>query len=100
MFTHIVGGACGLMGLKGSTGVGRFLQASRTTNSDCLLGRLLRSLLRFHCWINLLGRRLVDDKSISDRGLSSKSLRVLLVTEKKTKKIKSSIKVDNKKLNI
>jgi hypothetical protein len=85
------------MGLKGSTSVGSFLQAPRATNSDYLLGRLLRSFLRFRCWINLLWRRLVDDKSISDGGLSSKSLRVLLVTEKKTK---SSIKVDNKKLNI
>jgi hypothetical protein len=27
VFTHVVGGACGLMGLKGSTGVGIFLQA-------------------------------------------------------------------------
>jgi hypothetical protein len=88
------------MGLKGSTSVGSFLQAPRATNNDYLLGRLLRSFLRFRCWINLLWRRLVGDKSINDGGLSGKSLWVLLVTDKKRKKTKSSIKVDNKKLNI
>jgi hypothetical protein len=86
MFTHVVEGACGLMGLKGSTAVGRFLQAPRMTNTDYLLGRLLRSFLRFHCWINLLWRRLIDDEGISDRGSSSKSLWVLLITEKRRKR--------------
>jgi hypothetical protein len=86
MFMHVVGGACGLMGLMGSTGVGSFLQTPRATNSDYLLGRLLRSFLRFSCWINLLWRQLIDDKSISDGGLSSKSLRALLVPEKKRKR--------------
>jgi hypothetical protein len=83
MFMHIVGGACGLMGLKGSTGVGSFLQALRAANSDYLLGRLLRSFLRFCCWINILWRWLIDDEGIIDRGSSSKSLRVLLVTDKR-----------------
>jgi hypothetical protein len=83
---HVIEGACGLMGLKGSTGVKCFLQAPRMTKTDYLLGRLLRSFLRFGCWINLLWRRLVDDKSVSDRGSSSKSLRVLLVTEKRRKR--------------
>jgi hypothetical protein len=70
------------MGLKGSTGVGSFLQALRAANSDYLLGRLLRSFLRFRCWINILWRRLIDDEGIVNRG-SSKSLRVLLVTDKR-----------------
>jgi hypothetical protein len=56
------------------------------TNTDYLLGRLLRSFLRFGHWINLLWRWLVDDNSVSDRGSSSKSLQVLLVTEKRRKR--------------
>jgi hypothetical protein len=74
------------MGLKGSTGVGRFLQVPRMTNADYLLGRLLGSFLRFRCWINLLWRRLIDDEGITDRGSNSKSLWVLLVTDKKRKR--------------
>jgi hypothetical protein len=73
------------MGLKDSSGVGCFLQAPRMTNTDYLLGRLLRSFLRLGRRINLLWRRLIDDNSVSDRG-SSKSLRVLLVTEKRRKR--------------
>jgi hypothetical protein len=69
------------MGLKGSTGIGSFLQAPRMTNADYLLGRLLGSFLKFCCWINLLWRRLIDDEGIIDRGSSSKSLWVLLVTD-------------------
>jgi hypothetical protein len=84
------------MGLKGSSGVRCFLQASRMTNTDYLLGRLLRSFLRFGHRLNLLWRRLVNDNSVSDRGSGSKSLRVLLVTAK----IESSIKDDNKNLNV
>jgi hypothetical protein len=83
MFTHVVGGACGLMGLKGSTGVGSFLQALRAVNSDYLLGRLLRSFLRFRCWINILWWLFINDEGIVDRGSSNKSLRVLLVTNKR-----------------
>jgi hypothetical protein len=71
------------MGLKGSTSVGSFLQALRAANSDYLLGRLLRSFLRFRCWINILWRQLIDDEGIVDRGSSSKSLWVLLVTDKR-----------------
>jgi hypothetical protein len=85
MFTYIIKGACGLMGLKGSTGVGRFLQVPRMTNADYLLGRLLGSFLRFRYWINLLWWRLIDDEGITFRG-SIKSLRVLLVTEKRRKR--------------
>jgi hypothetical protein len=83
MFTHVVGGACGLMGLKGSTSVGSFLQALRAVNSDYLLGRLLRSFLRFRYWINILWWLFINDEGIVDRGSSSKSLRVLLVTNKR-----------------
>jgi hypothetical protein len=86
MFTHVVGGACGLMGLKGSTGVGSFLQALRAANSDYLLGRLLRSFLRFGRWINLLWQQLIDNKGIIDRGISNKPLRVLFVTGKRRTK--------------
>jgi hypothetical protein len=100
MCTHVVERACGLMGLKDSTGVRGFLQAPRMTNTNYLLGRLLQSFLRFGRRINLLWQRLVDDNSVSDRGGSSKSLRVLLITEKRRKKIEPSIKDDNKKLNI
>jgi hypothetical protein len=100
MCTHIIERAYGLMGLKDSSGVGGFLQAPRLTNTDYLLGRLLRSFLRFGRRINLLWRQLVDDNSVSDRGSSSKSFWVLLITEKRRKKIESSIKDDNKKLNI
>jgi hypothetical protein len=71
------------MGLKGSTGVGSFLQVLRAANSDYLLDRLLRSFLRFRCWINILWRRLINDEGIVDRGSSSKSLRVLLVADKR-----------------
>jgi hypothetical protein len=71
------------MGLKGSTGVGSFLQALRDANSDYLFGRLLQSSLRFGRWINLLWRRLIDNEGIIDRGISSKSLRVLFVTGKR-----------------
>jgi hypothetical protein len=74
------------MGLKGSTSVGRFLQAPRMTNADYHLGRLLGSFLRFRCWINLLWWRLIDDEGITDRGSISKSLRVLLITEKRRKR--------------
>jgi hypothetical protein len=80
---HIIKRACGLMGLKDISGVRCFLQAPRMTNTDYLLGRLLQSFLRFGHRINLLWWRLIDDNSISDRGSSSKSLRVLLVTEKR-----------------
>jgi hypothetical protein len=86
MCTHIVKRACGLMSLKDSSGVGCFLQVPRMTNTDYLLGRLLRSFLRLGHRINLLWRRLIDDNSVSDRGGSSKSLRVLLVTEKRRKR--------------
>jgi hypothetical protein len=88
------------MGLKDSSSVRSFLQAPRMTNTDYLPGRLLQSFLRFGRQINLLRRRLVDDNSISDRGSSSKPLRVLLVTEKRRKKMELSIKGDNKKLHI
>jgi hypothetical protein len=71
------------MGLKGSTGVGCFLQAPRMTNADYLLGRLLGIFLRFRCWINLSWRWLIDDEGIIDRGSSNKSLWVLLVTDKR-----------------
>jgi hypothetical protein len=74
------------MGLKDSSGVGCFLEAPRMTNTDYLLGRLLRSFLRPGRRINLLWRRLIDDNSVSDRGSNSKSLRVLLVTEKRRKR--------------
>jgi hypothetical protein len=99
MCTHIVKRACGLMGLKDSSGVGCFLQAPRMTNTDHPLGRLLRSFFRLGRRINLLWRRLIDDNSVSDRG-SSKSFRVLLVTKEKEKKIESSIKDDSKELSI
>jgi hypothetical protein len=52
--THIAGGARGLMGLKGSTGVCRLLQALRATSSDDLFNRSPWSLWRFHHQINLL----------------------------------------------
>jgi hypothetical protein len=71
------------MGLKGNTGVGSFLQALRAANSDYLFGRLLRSFLRFGRWVNLLWRRLIDNEGIIDRGISSKSLRVLFITSKR-----------------
>jgi hypothetical protein len=74
------------MGLKGSSGVRCFLQAPRMTNTDYFLGRILRSFLRFGRRINLLWWWLIDDNSVSDRGSSSKALRVLLVTEKRRKR--------------
>jgi hypothetical protein len=74
------------MGLKDSSGVGCFLQAPRMTNTDYLLGRLLRSFLRLGRRINLLWRWLIDDNSASDRGSNNKSLRFLLITEKRRKR--------------
>jgi hypothetical protein len=83
--THIIGGARGPMGLKGSTGVCRLLHALRTSSSDDLLNRSPWSFWRFHYQIDLLRRWLVDSRSISGRGGSSKSLWVFLVTEKEAK---------------
>jgi hypothetical protein len=83
---HVIERACGLMGLKDSSGVRCFLQAPRMTNTDYLPGRLLQRFLRFGRWINLLWWQLINDNSVSDTGSSSKSLRVLLITEKRRKR--------------
>jgi hypothetical protein len=86
--THIIGGARGLMDLKGSTGVCRLLQTLGTMSSDDLLNRSLWShwsLWRLHDWLNLLHRRFVGSHSLSRRSSGSIPFRVLVVASKKTK---------------
>jgi hypothetical protein len=83
--THIVGGAHGLMGLKGSTGVCQLIQMLGTTSSDDLLNRSLWSLWRLHHRVNLLQRRFVSSYCLSRRSSGSIPLRVLVVAAKKTK---------------